>query len=97
MRGGFRDGKGVVLLRNPDQETRWIDARLRGEPDQATRHAVLGVCRHDEHRVVDDLEKSIEAVPALRHQPIVDHPGAVWRRSGGVALTCDTASDGSRS
>src|ERR1043165_8773826 len=97
MRGCFRDGKGVVLLRDTDKETRWIDAGLSGEADQTTCRPVLAVCGHDEHRVVDELEKSIEAVPALCHQPIVDHPGAVWRRSGGVALTCDTASDGSRS
>src|SRR3954453_18533544 len=52
--GALGDLEGVVLVRQPGQEARRIDADLRREADEAARALpVAGDGRDDEHRVVE--------------------------------------------
>ena len=42
MRRILGDAIGVVLVRQADEKSRWSDADLAGEPDQAARPTVAG-------------------------------------------------------
>src|SRR5215204_3158111 len=51
---------GAVLVREADEEPRGVDARLRGEADQAARALAAGRHGDDEHRVVEVADERVE-------------------------------------
>src|SRR3954453_9751522 len=58
--GPDRDAVGAVLVREADDEAGWVDARLRGEADQAARALAARARGDDEHRVVEVADERVE-------------------------------------
>ena len=57
-----RDPVGPVLVGDPGEEARRVDAALGGEPDQAAGELVVGRHRRDEHRVVELRNELLECL-----------------------------------
>ena len=68
----------VVALGQTDQEARWMDAGLAGEPDQATGRDAAGFGGDDEHRIVQQRHQLLECITAG-----ISHPLSVPARFGG--------------
>jgi alpha-galactosidase/6-phospho-beta-glucosidase family protein len=65
--GALSDPVGAVLVRDPRQEARRVDAALGGEADQAA--GALLASRHggDEHRIVELRDELLEVVLRWTH------------------------------
>jgi len=63
--GGFGGHpERVVALGQTDQEARWMDAGLAGEPDQTAGRDAAGCRGDDEHRIVQQRHQLLECVTA---------------------------------
>ena len=72
----------VVALGQTDQEARWMDAGLAGEPDQTACRDAAGFGGDDEHRIVQQRHQLLECVTAgIRHP--VSLPAQVAGQSHG--------------
>lgn len=67
---------GAVLVRQADEEPRWIDAALGGEADQAAGELLALAGGDDEHRVVKLADQLLEVLRCLLVFGHADHlPG----------------------
>jgi hypothetical protein len=65
--GALGDTVGVVLVRDPREEARGMDAALGGEADQAAGPLLVGRHGGNEHRIVELPDEPLEVLLCWTH------------------------------